>query len=277
MKFASLQGVLAEPLDSVFRVARELGFDGVELDWRTCEEVENDGSLAPEKRAAIRQAAQAAGVEIHAVAAHFLNAGGIASEDESVQEFGLAAIRQGIKLCCDLGATALLVPFFGSAEMSNETAVVRLKNNLKVLSPAAEAANVTLAIEHTLRGDVAAKVLSGVASAHVGDYFDMANCMSLGYDPLEEISRLRGYIARVHAKEFQAQEFQGAGLGGERAPGSYPGLNTVAFGHGNVPVKKVLSALHDTGYDGYITLETGAFGDNRASARAALEVLRSAL
>ncbi|MDF2440079.1 MAG: hypothetical protein JWN98_1063 [Abditibacteriota bacterium] len=96
MKFASLQGVLGEPLPSVFFVARELGFEGVELDWHAHAEIEDDGPLAPQNRAAIVAAARAARIEIHAVAAHFLNGGGIASADEAMQQFGLQSIRDGI-------------------------------------------------------------------------------------------------------------------------------------------------------------------------------------
>ena len=44
-----------------------------------------------------------------------------------------------------------------------------------------------------------------------------------------------------------------------------------------VPVRDVLAALRRVGYDGYIVLETGAFGDKRASARAARDLLRGAL
>ncbi|MDF2440078.1 MAG: L-ribulose-5-phosphate 3-epimerase [Abditibacteriota bacterium] len=164
------------------------------------------------------------------------------------------------------------MPFFGPAEISDAAAVERLGKNLRLLAPAAEAANVTLAIEHTLRGDEAAKVLSSVASSHIGAYWDMANCMSLGYDPLAEIAMLRSHIVRVHAKEFT-----GEGIVGRRQAGSYPGLNVVPFGQGDVPLSKVLPALQEVGYKGYITLETGAFGDNKESARAALEVLRSNL
>lgn len=272
MKFASLQGVLGEPLPSVFEVAKDLGFDGVELDWRAYNEIGNDGVLAPPNRAAIRDAARDTGIEIHAIAAHFLNSGGIGAVDDALQQFGLQAIRDGISLCRDLGATALLVPFFGPAEMSDAAAVERLEKNLRILAPTAEDAGVTLAIEHTLRGDEAARVLSSVSSSHIGDYWDMANCMSIGYDPLEEIAMLRGHIARVHAKEFQG-EITTVG----HQSGSYPGLNPVPFGQGDVPVGKVLSSLRNVGYDGYITLETGAFGDKKESARAALKVLQLAL
>lgn len=269
MKFASMQGVLGEALPEVLFTARELGFDGIELDWNRPEDIQANGALAPEKRAAIRQAARKAGIEIHAVCAHFLNGGGIASEDPDVQAKGMRAVRDGLRLAQDVGATALLVPFFGGAEIANEAAVERLVGHLKTLAPEAEASGVTIAIEHSLRGDAVAKVLDAVNSPYVGDYWDMANCMSIGYDPLEEIQMLGRHIVRVHAKEFQGE------ITKNRQPGSYPGLNTVPFGQGNVPVAEVLSTLRKIGYDGYITLETGSFDNHHAAARDALQVLQS--
>ncbi len=271
MKFGALQGVLGADLPEVFAIAKQLGFDGVELDWREIEQI-HGGTLSPEDRPRWLGAAQDAGVAISGVAAHFLNAGGIASADEKQREHGLWTIREGLQLCRDLEAEALLVPFFGSAEMQSEDDKRRLVEQLKILAPEAAAAGVVIAIEHTLRGDEAARLLDEINSPFVGDYWDMANCMSLGYDPLEEIAMLGKHIARVHAKECER-----AKVTTPRAIGSYPGLNTVPFGSGDVPVKAVLAALKNAGYTGYITLETGAFGDKSQSAKAALDVLKESI
>lgn len=268
MKFGTLQGVLGTDLPEVFALAQELGFDGVELDWREIEQI-HGGTLSPEDRPRWLDAAQENGVAISGVAAHFLNAGGIASANEKQREQGLWAIREGLQLCRDLQAEALLVPFFGAAEIQNDDDKNRLVENLKRLAPEAEQAGVILAIEHTLRGDEAAQLLTEINSPFVGDYWDMANCMCLGFDPLQEIQMLGKHIARVHAKEFEKAKWVQP-----RQSGHYSGLNTVPFGSGDVPVKEVLTALKTVGYTGYVTLETGAFGDRQQSAKAALQVLK---
>lgn len=182
----------------------------------------------------------------------------------------MQAVRDGLQLASDVGATALLVPFFGTAEINSEGEQQQLIASLKILALEAETIGVIIAIEHTLRGDVAAKVLGEVGSNFVADYWDMANCMSLGYDPLQEIAMLRGHIARVHAKEFSGP------MPTERRAGHYPGLNSVPLGQGDVPLRRVLSDLKEAGYDGYVTIETGTFGERRQSARAALQTLRDA-
>ncbi len=268
MKFGTLQNVIGQPLSTVFAVASELGFEGVELDWYDFTEAQPGGPLAPENRDTIRQAAAQAGADIPCVAAHFLNQGGLADPDK--EAFGLDAVRAGIRLCTDLGASYLLVPFFGPAMMRDDQAVARLEANLRRLAPAAEQAGVTLAIENTLRADHNAALLERVDSHAIGNYWDMANCMGLGYDPLEEIAQLGRHIVRVHAKDY----FQGAAAPGTPEEPHFDGLNTKPFGEGDVPVPAVLSALQQSGYDDYVVLETGKFDDAKRSAKAALTLLQ---
>ena len=268
MKFGTLQNVIEQPLSTVFTVASDLGFQGVELDWYDFAEAQPGGPLAPENRDTIRQNAAHAGVDIPCVAAHFLNQGGLA--DAGKEAFGLEAVRTGIRLCTDLGVDCMLVPFFGPAMMCDDHAVDRLETNLRLLAPEAEQAGVTLAIEHTLRGDQTAALLERVDSPSVGDYWDMANCMGLGYDPLEEIAQLGRHIVRVHAKEYH----RGDTPPGTSAQPHFDGLNTKPFGEGDVPVPAVLSALQQIGYDGYVVLETGKFDNAACSAKAALTLLQ---
>ncbi len=269
MKIGTLQNVIEEPLESLFTAAARLGFDGVELDWKDMDWVQPGGRLAPENRAAIRSAADEAGVEIPSVAGHFLSQGGIAQEDK--EAFGLEAVRAGIALCADLGARYLLVPFFAAAEIKGVAAVSRLVKNLQQLAPDAEAAGVILAIEHTMPAELTAEVLDNVYSPNVGNYWDMGNSMALGADPLEEIAHLGSRIARVHAKEYH----QGGEPPGSRYALHFDGLNRKPFGQGDVPVAAVLDALLQVGYDDYIVIETGKFDDPAASAQATLNYLRT--
>src|SRR5687767_14699458 len=112
MKFGTLQGVLGEPLETVFETAARLGFEGVELDWNAAEDAQGEGRFGPAQRGPLKSRAGQAGVEIPSVAAHFLNRGGLGSGDAASQQAGLEAVRAGIELCADLGARVLLVPFF---------------------------------------------------------------------------------------------------------------------------------------------------------------------
>lgn len=267
MKYGTLASVLQEPLPQVFAIAKELGFDGVELDWFKREDARS-GDLAPQKRAALKQAARNADIEISSVAAHFLNGGNVESSDKATQSQARDSIMEGLQLCEDLGAPVLLVPFFGDAEILDDEAKLRVISALKELAPEAERRRVKIAIEHTLRGDEAARVLDQVASPWVGNYWDMANGMSLGYAPLDDICALSKHLFRVHAKEFSGPHIR-------QKSGEYPGLNEVPFGEGDVPLDDILNALSEIGYNDIITLETGGFGDAKKSAAEALNVLKT--
>src|SRR5437867_5466085 len=150
MKFGTLQGVLAQPLETVFETAARLGFDGVELDWNALEDARGEGRFGPGQRGAIRERAAQAGVEIPSIAAHFLNRGGLGSPDVAAQQAGLEAVGAGIALCADLGARVLLVPFFGSGELKGGADVDQLARHLKTLAAEAEAREVRLGVESTL-------------------------------------------------------------------------------------------------------------------------------
>lgn len=269
MKFGTLQGVLGQPLETVFETAARLGFDGVELDWSALEDAHGEGPLGPGRRAGHKQRAERAGVEIPSIAAHFLNRGGLGSPDAGAQQAGLEAVRAGIALCADLGARVLLVPFFGAGELKGGDDVNQVAGHLKTLAPEAEARGVRLGIESTLPARADAALVDAVGSPAVGSYWDMGNAMWLGYDDVEEIETLGSRIAAVHAKEFAGPP--------RTSPDSYHGLNAKPLGEGGVPLAAVIDALRRTGYEqrhGYITLETGAFGDPLGAAEKALKVLK---
>jgi hexulose-6-phosphate isomerase len=270
MKFGTLVSVLGEPLETVFDTAARLGFDGVELDWGALEDARGEGRFGPSQRGALRERAKRAGVEIPSVCAHFLNRGGLGSTDTAVQQTGVDAVRTGIELCAELGATVLLVPFFGSGELEEGDATRQVAAHLKLLAPEAERRGVRLGVESTLPARAVAALVDEVGSPFVGSYWDMGNAMWLGYDDIEEIETLCERIVAVHAKEFAGPP--------RTAPGSPNGLNAKPLGEGDVPLPAVIEALRRTGYEqchGYLTIETGAFGDRLGSAGKALEVLKA--
>lgn len=271
LRFATLGGVLDVAPPDLFAAAAQLGFNGVELDWHELSEAEPGGLYEPEARDAMHAEAQKANVEIHCVAAHFLNNGNLNASDEATRAQTRHAIEVGIELCRDLGATALLVPFFGTATLKLEQ-FAGLSEELKPLARGAATAGVTLCLESTLPAPQIVELCESINSPNVAAYWDMGNAMCWGLDPISEIQTLRRHIGRVHAKEF----FRASGAPKAWQDSDYSGLNAKALGQGSVPVREVIRALREAGYNGYITLETGAFGDRLESARAALKVLKDA-
>lgn len=276
MKFGVMQAVLGKDTDSVFGVAAKLGFGGVELDWRKADDARGaNGDFRAARRLAIRRRAQNAGLVVSSVCAGWCNQGGLAEPNLESRQRAVVALSEGIKLCAELGAETLLVPFFGAGMIRDEQTLAWVTHHLQWLAADAQASNVKLGVETTLPAAKVKAMLEQIASPGAGCYWDMGNAMWLGHDPLAEIRTLGTHIVAVHAKEF---------LG---APTPDPakvsdGLNAAPLGEGMVPVREVIATLREVGYDGsaragWITLETGAFGGDRfASAQKALMVLRAA-
>lgn len=264
MKFGIMQGLLAEPLETMFATAAQLGLSGVQLNWPG-----DKGAPIPDGCIAmIRDRASAAGVEVPSLIAHPAS-NGVIDPSGDVQSKARDGLRESMSVARQLGATVILVPFFGGSEIATPEQEARLIENLRAVAKEAEAASVILAIECTLAGDATVWVLDAIGSKAVASYWDMGNAMWYGCDPVREVEQLRGYIAEVHAKEYFGEPV----LSRPRKAG---GLNGRPFGQGQVPVRKVLAGLRKGGYDGYVVLETGVFGDRRESIRAALEVLKVA-
>lgn len=270
MRFGVMQSVLGKDTDAVFGVAANLGFDGVELDWKKMEEARGTGDLRSARRLAIRRRAENAGVVVSSVCAHWGNQGGIADLNPDTRQKAMAAVTQGITMCAELGAEVLLIPFFGVALLQHEVLINQLTQSLRELAPDAEATGIRLGIESTLPAAQVKRLLDQVSSRAVGSYWDMGNAMWLGHDVFEEIRTLGDRIVAVHAKEF---------IGSPTPDPSrvFEGLNAVPFGEGMVPVPAVMNELRNAGYDGWITLETGSFGNRFDSAKAALAKLGAAL
>ena len=271
MKIGTLQNVLNEPLGSSFYRAGQLGFAGIELDWSNPSEALPGGSMSPSMREMMVLTARNNNVEIASVAAHFLNNGNIASADSAVVSSAMLNIRRGIELCHDIGAKVLLVPFFYHGEIEGDAGIDRLTRNLGALAAEAASAGVTLGIENTLSAVQNAAVIDAVGSPAVGVYWDMANGVACGYDAVADVHTLGKRLAQVHAKEFAHD----GGVAGTRANPRFDLLNAKPLGQGQIPVPQIVAALKTVGYDGYIVLETGHFGNHHASAKAAGDYLKS--
>jgi L-ribulose-5-phosphate 3-epimerase len=272
MHFGTMQNVINESVGGVFHRAAQLGFASVELDWNRPEDALPGGTLSPTMREMIPKTARLNDIVIASVAAHFLNNGNIASADADVVAEAMLQIRRGITVCREVGAKVLLVPFFFKGEIEGDAGMERLIRNLRTLAPDAEQAGVVLGIENTLMATQNAAVIDAVNSPSVGVYWDMANGIAVGYNPVADVQTLGKRIVQVHAKEYAHD----GGARGNRANPRFDLLNKKPLGAGDVPLRDVLAALTQVGYTGHVVLETGVFGDHHASAQAALEALRAA-
>jgi sugar phosphate isomerase/epimerase len=233
MRAAVMDSVLA-PCAEPFRAAARLGFAGVEVDLRRAEL----RSPAAERLAELRRRKQETGLEIPSLVLGEHSDGGVADADPTVSEAAAEDVRQALAWASELGATALLVPFFSRGELVSDDDLDRCASAFRVLCPLAAERGVTLLYEGTLPAERVRLLAERVDSLAFGCYFDLANAVGRGLDPATEIAALGRLVRRVHVKDALAR------------PGDCPP------GLGRVDFADCARALEQIGYDGWLVLET---------------------
>jgi len=188
----------------------------------------------PKYREQLKAKAKETGIAVSSVAMGLLNGCPLATDPR-----GPAWLEQCIEATADLGATNILLAFFGAGDLRKnadelkidavDAVVARLKN----AAPKAEKARVVLGLENYLTAKQNLAILDRVGSPAVQVYYDARNSTDVGHDAPAEIRELKGRLCQIHFKD---------------------GPNYL--GEGKVKWEAVRDALNDIGYKGWIVLET---------------------
>lgn len=241
-KIGACEWSLRKADPSCFKVAKEIGLDGVQVNLGS----EGDGLhlRRPEVQRAYREAARAEGLEIASLAVAEFNNVNLATEPRAA-----VWLLDALEAARALEVRVVLVAMFYRGEVlpSDEAAVGRLVGLLKEVAPRAEKAGLILGLENYLSAEDNARILDRVGSPAVQVYYDVGNSMDKGYDILKEIRFLgKSRICELHAKDG-------------------PHL----FGKGRIDFRKVREAIDEIGYSGWIQVEgatpTGLVPDYRAN------------
>lgn len=240
------------PLPEVFRMAKEAGFDGVEV------AIAAEGPITPQSTEADCQQilAQAAdvGVEIPSLASGMGWSLPLTAEDASIRQQGMDAVAASLRVARYLNTDAiLLVPGGVGAEFIPGFPVTRYDiayaNALAAvqsLAPIATETGVTIGIENVWNKFLLSPlemrdfIDAAGGTPQIGSYFDVGNVIATGY-PEQWIEILGQRITRVHFKDFK------------RSVGNLSGFCDLGDGDVNWPA--VLQSLGQIGYDGYVTAE----------------------
>ncbi len=238
------------PLPEVFRMAKEAGFEGVEV------AIADDGPITPASteadcRRIIEQAGEA-GIELTSLASGMGWKYPIISQNTAIREQAMANTRKSLDVARYLGLDAiLLVPGTVDPATPYDVAYRNAESALKALAPHAEATQVAIGVENVWNKFLLSplemeRFLDNIGSPFVGAYFDVGNVLLTGY-PEQWIRILGSRIKRVHFKDFQ------------RSVGTLAGFCALTEGDVDWPV--VLAALEEIGYtrgglgDGWVTAE----------------------
>ena len=214
-----------------FRVAKEIGLDGVQISMGTLRGL---NTTSPEVRQQYRGATASSGLEIASLAIGEMNQVPLKSDPKAA-----AWLAQSIGVCTDLGLGLVMPAFFGKGDldMGKTAEIDRVVGVLKDVAPAAEKAGVVIGFENYLSAADNCRLIDRVGSPALGVYYDVGNSTDKGYDILAEIRELgrKRLLCQMHAKDGRHR-----------------------LGEGRIDFRKVRAALDDIEYSGWIVIEAAA-------------------
>jgi len=215
-----------------FKLARDVGFDGIEIPPLT----------APEAVEDIQKAVAESGIPAHSI---IFGGWGkpLSHPDPKVADEGLQELAAALKVAAQVGADGvLLVPAVVNKDTRYVDAYKRSYERLKRAIPLAEQLRVKINVEEVWNKFLLsplefAKYVDEFQSPWVRAYFDVANVVDFGW-PEDWILTLGTRIDKIHIKDFR------------RSDRAWPPL-----GEGDVDFPRVMQALDEVGFSGWLTCE----------------------
>lgn len=237
-----------------FKLLRELGFDGVELNRPDATKIED-----------VIKARDASGIVIANIIDSVHWGQTLSDPDPAVRKKGRegleAALRDARALNCK---TVLLVPAVVNEKVSYADAYIRSQEEIKRVLPLAKDLGVYICIEnvwnHFLLSPLeAARYIDELQSPWVGFHFDVGNIINYGW-PEQWIATLGSRIKNLHIKEYSRKKRDAEGL--------WKGFEVdLLDGDNHWPA--VMKALDDIHYEGFGVAEIS--GGDRARLKVVAE------
>ena len=231
-----------------FKLLKELGFDGVELDAPSS--LDKDEVLAARDKT---------GLPIHGVvdSVHWNDT--LSNPDPEVRSRGVQALEQALRDSKLYGGTTvLLVPAVVNKQVSYAEAYQRSQAEIKKVLPLAGELGIKIGLENVWNNFLLspleeARYIDELESSQVGAYFDVGNVLRYGW-PEQWIRTLGARIIKIDIKEFSQKKMNEEGLG--------KGFG-VELLEGDCDWPSVMAALREIGYQGWGTAEIPGGGRER--------------
>lgn len=240
-------GMIKEDLSILekFKLVKELGFDGVEMD--SPNELEDKEILA---------AKEATGLEIPGLVNSMHWKHPLSSADPKERAICVESMKTALHACKKYGGTTvLLVPAVVNEKVNYADAYHRSQAEIKKLIPIAEETGIKIAIENVWNNFLlspmeAARYIDEFESDMIGWYMDIGNIVRYSW-PEQWIRILGKRIIKVDIKDYSRKK--------QSEEGIWKGFKT-KLGEGSVDWAAVNLALKEVGYKGWGSAEV-AGGD----------------
>lgn len=236
-------GMIKEELSLTdkFKLVKELGFDGVELN-----------SPVDFNMSEILDAKSKSGIELPTVVNKDHWSSPLSDPDPVVRKKCIDSVIKSLQEVKEMGGdTVLVVPGVVNEKVSYEQAYITSQQSIRELIPYAEKTGMQIAVENVwnnfLISPVEAKrFIDEINHPLVGWYFDIGNVLRYGW-PEHWIKTLNSRIMKLHIKEFSRELMNSKGL--------WEGFNVdLLKGDNNWPV--VMKAVREINHQGgWLTAE----------------------
>ncbi len=231
-----------------FKMLKEVGFDGVEMDSPSDINVDE-----------VLEAKEQTGLEIPGVinSAHWKMP--LSDPDSSVRAECVEASKTALRDCQRYGGTTmLLVPGVVNDKISYADAYRRSQEEIRKLLPVAEETGVKIAIENVWNNMLispleAARYIDEFENPMIGWYFDVGNIVRYGW-PEHWIEALGDRIMKLDIKEYSRKKQEEEGI--------WKGFD-VELMEGDCNWPEVNKALDKIGYAGWASAEVKGGGRER--------------
>jgi len=254
-KGISIWSFTQEKYKEIFMQAKEFGFDGVELslDEKGVVSLESNEKDLLE----VRAMANECGIELYSVATGLYWNNLLTSADKVQREKTKNIVKKHIETAAILGCdTILVVPGATGVDFAPQLGITPYKDAYRYaleaigeLAAFAQQHKVNIGIENVwnkfLLSPLEMKAfIDEVNNPFVGAYFDVGNVVINSY-PEHWIDILGKRIKKVHFKDFK------------RCIGTADAVCDLLAG--DVDFDEVMKALHEIGYDDWVTAEVGTY------------------
>ncbi|MGG1634946.1 sugar phosphate isomerase/epimerase family protein [Paenibacillus sp. NRS-1760] len=241
-------------VDYCMKVAKEAGFDGIELNM---EEETKDSSdlrltLASKEKDIldIKEMSKIYELEMPSISTALCWKSMLCSDNSTTREEGKTVVKKMIDAAVILGAdTVLVVPGRVDEQISYIDCYNRSLQSLKELVPYAESNKVNIGIENVWNKFLMSPIemrrfIEEIGSPNVKAYFDVGNVVQFSY-PEYWIDILDDLITKVHVKDFK------------RDTGNITGFTNLL--EGDTRWDFVINSLEKVNYDSYLTAELSPY------------------
>ena len=235
-------------VEDKFRLLKEIGYDGVELD--------SPSGLDEDE---VLRARDETGLLIPGVvdSVHWQKT--LSDPDPNVRGEGRRGLETAINQCARYGGTTvLLVPAVVNKNVTYDQAYERSQDEIRKVLPLCDETGIKIAIENVWNNFLlspmeAARYVDEFENPNIGWYFDVGNIVNYGY-PEQWVRILGPRLFKLDIKEFSRQKRNDEGL--------WKGFQ-VKLLEGDCDWPAVMQAIDDIGYNGWGSAEVGGGDEAR--------------